>query len=152
MDLFLLRHAEASFQQGPDEERQLTARGRRELLHIISANAHHLVGIEHIWVSPYVRAQQTLALIRPYLPDAAAVVDTDLLTPDQDPLAILPLLRAVNTPSCLLVAHQPLLGRLLDKLCNLAPGEQSLGTSALAAISLVDFAPGLGQLRWLRQP
>ena len=152
MTIFLLRHAEASFQAARDEDRELTARGRRQLLAVISTNTEELASVGRIWVSPYKRAQQTLALARPYLPDSATVVTSDLLTPDQNPLGVLPLLEDDRPGDLMLVGHQPLLGRLLDWLCALEPGAVAMGTSALAAVDITLVARGLGHLRWLRQP
>ncbi len=153
MQLFLLRHAEAGPYIPDDASRQLTLRGRQQVRAIAQANAQALAAISHIWVSPYVRAQQTLQTISPFLPAEATTITCDWLTPDSPLQGVLQHL-ALQPPlaGLILISHQPLLGDLLNSLCHLSPGQYSLGTSALASLECEHPYPGCAQLNWVRQP
>ena len=61
MKLWVLRHGEAEPRAKTDAERRLTAHGREQVLH----SAAYLIGqpLQAIVASPYVRAQQTAALV-----------------------------------------------------------------------------------------
>ena len=61
MKLWVLRHGEAEPRANSDAERRLTAHGREQVLH----SAARLLGqpLQAIIASPYVRAQQTAALV-----------------------------------------------------------------------------------------
>ena len=61
MKLWLLRHGQAQAEARSDAQRELTPYGREEVLQSLE----HLRGcsLDAIFVSPYIRAQQTAALI-----------------------------------------------------------------------------------------
>lgn len=61
MKLWVLRHGEAEPRANSDAERRLTAHGREQVVR----SAAHLLGqpLQAIIASPYVRAQQTAALV-----------------------------------------------------------------------------------------
>ncbi len=152
MELFLLRHGEAGYQEHIDAQRELTERGTLQLQQILRASHRALDTVQKVWVSPYVRTQQTFAVAKGFLPPDVAVSTTELLTPEEDPLFMLGVIERANVQSALLVTHQPLVGTLLNWLCHFAPGEHVMGTSALAALDVDGFYQGGANLRWLRQP
>ena len=79
-------------------------------------SAAHLIGqpLDCILASPYVRAQQTAALVRDALGFSAALKTVTWLTPESDPkFAVSQLPDAGNV---LLVSHQPLVGDLISLL------------------------------------
>lgn len=162
MDLFILRHGEAARQAPTDQERCLTERGQEELHAVLSQCRGELAGVAHMFVSPYVRAQQTSRIAAEYLPPAVVARTSELLVPEAAPLKLMAHLQqwrqnqASEHPTLssavLLVSHQPLVGNFLNLLCGFAVGRYSMGTSALAAVEAEVIAAGLGDLRWLRQP
>lgn len=154
MHLFLLRHGEAGPYIPDDASRALTPRGRQQLQAIASASAAALALVQQVYVSPYLRTQQTLSEISPFLPAHLQCQTVPWLTPDTPPPTALAALGAVVNPNqpCLLVTHQPLIGELLHLLCDWPAQYQPLGTSALAALQLEGLYPGGGQLNWIRQP
>lgn len=111
MNVWILRHGEARPQARTDAERELTAKGREEVLR----SAVHLMGqpLTQIIASPYVRAQQTAELVREALGFTDAVKTVPWLTPDSHPHQVLDQLDAYSTEDVLLVSHQPLLGALI---------------------------------------
>lgn len=117
MRLWLLRHGQAGpYVRTGDHLRELTAHGRREVLHA----AGHLLGepLQSILVSPYVRAQQTAELVHEALGRAPALLTVDGITPDDDPREVLRLLSERSEQDLLVVSHQPLLGALAGLLVH----------------------------------
>ena len=82
MNLWVLRHGEAEPRATRDAERRLTAHGREQVLH----SAAHLAGkpLQAIIASPYVRAQQTAALVHEALGLSEPVSTVPWLTPESD--------------------------------------------------------------------
>lgn len=153
MELFLLRHGEAVSSAPRDQDRALSERGRQEVATIIESAKSDLANIEQVFVSPYLRAQQTLEIARSILDiPQSHVTASDALTPCGDPRLLFPLLERTKPTSTLFVTHQPLVGSFLDYICGLEPGRYSMGTSALAAIDYEVLGPGVCDLRWLKQP
>ncbi|TDV57027.1 phosphohistidine phosphatase SixA [Pseudomonas graminis] len=111
MKVWILRHGEAKPQARTDAERELTAKGREEVLR----SAAHLMGqpLQRIIASPYVRAQQTAELVRQALGFTDAIVTVPWLTPDCNPHKVLEQMGAYSAENVLLVSHQPLVGTLI---------------------------------------
>ncbi|HYQ38233.1 MAG TPA: phosphohistidine phosphatase SixA [Pseudomonas sp.] len=117
MRLWLLRHGQAGpYVRAGDHLRELTAHGRREVLHA----AGHLLGepLQAILVSPYVRAQQTAELVHEALGREPALLTVEGITPDDDPREALRLLAGRPEQNLLVVSHQPLLGALAGLLVH----------------------------------
>lgn len=112
MKLWILRHGEAEGHARTDAERNLTERGRGEVLR----SAAHLIGqpLSAIIASPYVRAQQTAQLVREALGLEPQIRTVPWLTPDGNPLQVLEKLDTDD--DVLLVSHQPLVGSLISFL------------------------------------
>lgn len=112
MKLWILRHGEAEAHARTDAERNLTERGRAEVLR----SAAHLIGqpLGAIIASPYVRAQQTARLVREALGFVPDIRTVPWLTPEGSPEQVLAHLVAED--NVLLVSHQPLVGNLISFL------------------------------------
>lgn len=116
MRLWLLRHGEAEPQARSDAERALTARGREQVrLAAVQLQGRRLGAI---LASPYVRAQQTAALVREALGFAGGVHTVPWLTPDSAPREVLAQLDRYPERELLLVSHQPLVGALAGLLIH----------------------------------
>jgi phosphohistidine phosphatase len=131
--LWVLRHGEAEPRANTDAERRLTAHGREQVLH----SAAHLLGqpLQAIYASPYVRAQQTAALVHGTLGFAEPVRTAPWLTPESNVQQVVGQLERLGLAHVLLVSHQPLVGSLVGLL------EQGhvqhpvpLGTASLAEL------------------
>lgn len=149
MELFILRHGQATPQLTTDEARELTAKGRADVARVIEASASDIGDLLHIWVSPLVRAQQT-AEIAGALVGHTQFCTTELLTPEAQPEELFQQLQQSECERLLLVSHQPLVGKLVDMLCGSAPGYHPMDTSSIACVKVEVVAPGMGQLLWLR--
>ncbi|WP_260962997.1 phosphohistidine phosphatase SixA [Pseudomonas citri] len=113
MKLWVLRHGEAEpYGARPDPERNLTVKGRAEVLH----SAARLMGepLRAIYASPYVRAQQTAQLVREALGFEPELITVDWLKPETRPQHVLEHLK--DHDDVLLVSHNPLVGSLLGFL------------------------------------
>lgn len=152
MDLYILRHAEAGLEAPSDFARTLTELGKLQLSQVVGRHTDALARISQVWVSPYVRTQQTLAHIRHWLPASLAIETSEALTPESPVRGLLPLLERSAGQCVLMVSHQPLVGEAVAKLCGLEPGAYRLGTSALTHIKLPIVGFGQGSVRFCDQP
>ena len=151
MRLWLLRHGQAEPQAASDAARELTAHGRKEVLQA----AAQLAGrpLTAILASPYVRAQQTAALVRESLGFAGAVGTVAWLTPDTDPRDVLKYLDEREGSEILLVSHQPLIGALGGLLLHGHRQEPlPMRTASLAELEGDVPAAGLMELLALIHP
>lgn len=132
MKLWILRHGEAEQHAPSDAERALTRHGREEVLR----SAAHLVGegVDVVLASPYLRAQQTAALVHAALGTQREVITAPFLTPDSEPWRVLDGLEGFTSERVLLVSHQPLVGNLLITLCGEGAASSTMRTATLAIL------------------
>ncbi|MBA6144826.1 MULTISPECIES: phosphohistidine phosphatase SixA [Pseudomonas] len=114
MKLWVLRHGEAELRANTDTERRLTAHGREQVVR----SAAHLLGqpLQAIIASPYVRAQQTAALVHETLGFAEPLRTVPWLTPEADVQQVIGEIERLGLEHVLLVSHQPLVGNLVGLL------------------------------------
>ena len=149
MNAFIMRHGEATTVAATDRCRELTAYGRDQVLAMAKRCKTDFVSVAEIWTSPYVRTQQTAAIVGGAI--GKQVITYDFLTPTNNPDKVLKALEHANK-TILIISHQPLVGTLVDKLADLETGRYRMGTAAVANISLPVCAIGCGELSWLYQP
>ncbi|MBV7565223.1 phosphohistidine phosphatase SixA [Pseudomonas sp. sia0905] len=150
MRLWLLRHGQAQAEARSDAARELTAHGREE----VRQSLEHLRGRAlTILVSPYVRAQQTAALVHEALALQAPLQTVPWLTPDSDPRDSLARLQKLSVTELLLVSHQPFIGALGGLLVH-GHRQQPLAmhTASLALLEGEDLIAGLMTLQLLAHP
>lgn len=110
MRCFLMRHGEAELYAASDQTRALTFQGVERLKHQLQALQGQLGEIEQIVHSPYLRAQQTAALVADTIGITESnIVISELWTPDSDPHAALAMLEAYTDKTTLVVTHMPLI-------------------------------------------
>ena len=149
MKLWVLRHGEAESHAPSDAQRNLTERGREEVLH----SAAHLIGqpISAIIASPYARAQQTAQLVREALGFVPEIRTVPWLTPDGNPLQVLEKLDTDD--NVLLVSHQPLVGNLISFLQHGHQRQpQPMHTASLAELEGDFPLAGLMSLNNVKNP
>ncbi|MDZ7924774.1 MAG: phosphohistidine phosphatase SixA [Marinagarivorans sp.] len=151
MQLFLLRHGHAVAHAASDSERPLSELGRADIRINIAAIANELSTLEAVWVSPYLRAQQTWQEAKTFLPKAPNSINQDAITPDGNLDEVITLLAQANVASLLLVTHQTFVGDLMDYLCGFEPGQYFMDTADVVAIDLPDIVSGVGELCWHRK-
>ncbi|MBH3008896.1 phosphohistidine phosphatase SixA [Serratia ureilytica] len=153
MQVLIMRHGEAALEAASDAVRPLTLCGRDESRQMAAWLNTKSVDIERVLVSPYLRAEQTLATVREALtlPEGEEVLSE--LTPGGNAEQVGSYLQALamqGVSSVLIVSHLPLVGYLVAELC---PGEcpPMFATSAVANVDLP--ADGsYGKFEWQVSP
>jgi phosphohistidine phosphatase len=149
--IWVLRHGQAAAQAATDAERPLTAAGQQEVR--LMASLLQGQPLDAILASPYLRAQQTAALVCTELGYERGVATAPWLTPDDDPCEVLRYLAERQERNLLLVSHQPLVSQLLSMLCEGHRGAHvPMPTAALACVDTDFVAAGLGSLVLHRTP
>jgi len=138
VELWVLRHAEAEERaaSGRDEDRNLTAPGRKEAAASGRGIAAVSSGIGLVLTSPYARARQTAEAAAEAL-GGPEVRESEALEPDRDPEEILSEIEEIDAAAILLVGHAPLLGNLLGRLvCGEEDGDLPLSKASAAWLSV----------------
>ncbi|MGG5291082.1 phosphohistidine phosphatase SixA [Pseudomonas shirazensis] len=151
MKLWILRHGEAEARANSDAERRLTSHGREQVLH----SAARLLGqpLQAILVSPYVRAQQTAALVQETLDFAQPLRTVPWLTPESSVGEAIAELEQLGFEHVLLVSHQPLVGSLVGVLEHgHLQQPAAMSTASLAELEGDWPLPGLMSLKALSHP
>ncbi|HEX4339088.1 MAG TPA: histidine phosphatase family protein [Polyangiaceae bacterium] len=158
MDVIVVRHGiamdrdEAADSAIPDEERPLTAKGRRRMKEAARGVARLARGAELVLSSSLLRARQTAKLVRRAFDDDIGYRETATLEPGAEPLELARELTSVPLlPSVLIVGHEPHLGRFVD--WSLAGQSKELVELDKGGACLIRFSEGPtageGQLIWL---
>lgn len=113
MKLFLVRHGEAVIGNPLDSTRSLTERGFGQAQWAAEWLKSVMVGPVDLWVSPYLRTQQTAQPIAEALNVNAKTYPW--LQPETPPREVMDALLGANT-NVVLVTHLPLVGRLASLL------------------------------------
>lgn len=147
MKVFIMRHGDAVPDAASDALRPLSERGVDESQQMARWLDARKPEIDRVLVSPYVRAQQTLAELRGALPLPDETECLPQLTPGGDADVVGDYLRALagtGVNAVLVVSHLPLVGYLVAALC---PQESApmFATSGIARVT-VDAASGTGVL------
>jgi phosphohistidine phosphatase len=146
MQLYLLRHGEAEARAQNDPGRELTARGRQEVVQVARQFASRHIPLQRCLVSPYARAAQTAALfLRESGLEELQAETTPILLPEVRASTVMSYLEGVREQEVLLVSHNPLVSELNALLTE---GDIShmhiLGTSELVCIAVDVLGLGMG--------
>ena len=109
-----MRHGEASWAAASDVERPLTIAGQSQLSAMLQIHADDLKDITKIISSPYLRTQQTAAIVNQSL-EVDIILDANITPNNSVREAVL----AIEQHWCeglLVVTHQPLIGCLISYL------------------------------------
>lgn len=149
MNIYIMRHGEASHYGRLDAERKLTEHGKKQSIQIAKWLKRQLGCFDYGLVSPYVRAQQTLETINTILPVTLVEVSQDL-TPDGSVNLIIDRLNNLHhkqVNSILIISHLPLVGYLISDLCP----SVSPPLFSTASVALVTLSPeGVGTYQWVQ--
>lgn len=120
MQLFLMRHGEAGYDAHSDRERTLTELGRHQTEQMSNYLASSVAEFDLVFVSPYLRAQQTWQEVAKHFPEPRKWLVLDELTPSADPCTAADLVCAYaeqyRADKVLVIAHMPLLGYMVSEL------------------------------------
>ena len=154
MDVFIVRHgkAEDAGAGRSDADRQLTKKGRDDILAVAYWIAAQQIEFDLIAASPFVRAQETAAIVAEVLGVPEKIVTWKTLVPGGNPDTVCRELdRHHQASAVLLVGHEPLLSALISRIIS---GHNDAGIAmtkgALAKIRNYSFTghPS-GELHWL---
>tara|TARA_R110001599_G_C11993095_1_gene636241 strand:+ start:199 stop:660 length:462 start_codon:yes stop_codon:yes gene_type:complete len=146
MKLYIMRHAQASFNAPSDSERSITLLGADQTKELILEHAGKLADINLVWSSDLKRAKQTAAIVTEML--GLEPSEKTFLSPDGDLRKVLSELQNLRATDCLLlVSHQPLVGELVGSLLdgNIRRAHP-YSTSEVIALKLDMFEPGMATL------
>ncbi|WDE13330.1 phosphohistidine phosphatase SixA [Thalassomonas haliotis] len=128
MQLYIMRHGQASPIANSDAERQLTKQGHFEAEIMGKWLKNMQVNLDHLLVSPYVRAQQTAAMVKATLNWSGPSTNCDFITPSGNAAQVHDYLDGMLAQSqgksstdkgietLLVVSHMPLVSYLVEDL------------------------------------
>jgi phosphohistidine phosphatase len=129
INLFLWRHAEAE-DSSPDLARPLTAKGQRDASRVAKALAKYIDDNTRVVISPAVRTRETVAPliartslefgVDPRLAPGARLGDV------LDALEVAIASCSGDSPSLVMVGHQPWIGQVARRLLTNGPGDWSV--------------------------
>ncbi|MEM8594099.1 MAG: phosphohistidine phosphatase SixA [Pseudomonadota bacterium] len=143
--VWILRHGDATHQAPSDALRELTPKGLTHIQQQAEFMTQQGVTFDAVWVSPYVRAQQSAQMFLSGLSVTASFDTVNLLQPDSLVSSLVTHLSRHAPSRLLIVSHQPLVNRLINVLCD---GDARLGraeflnTSSLACLRSSEWIPG----------
>ena len=150
-----MRHGEAEPVQLSDESRQLTELGEKQSgqsgIWINQFCHSQSTRLDHAWVSPYKRTQQTFEQLARQVEVASNVTSGDII-PSSDPEVTLSYLDVFveenpHISGMLLVSHMPFVSYFLDLICQ---HHYSMLFSA-GAVATVKYVPGQGPAKLVGQ-
>ena len=134
MKIILMRHGQAEDETRPDSARQLTDFGQQQAKQTAEyINAHYQP--DYFVVSPYVRAQQTLAALQAQLPTVPSSIQ-DNLTPSDDARQALHEIADIEAKCLVVVCHMSIVAYIAGLLTGDYPESFSL---AEARVFEMDF-------------
>ena len=134
MKLILMRHGQAEDETRPDSARQLTDYGKQQAAQTAEYLAAHYMP-DHFVVSPYDRAQQTLAVLRAALPEGEVSVQ-DNITPGDDARTAVIALADIESNCLVVVCHMSIVAHIASFLTGDYPESFAL---AEARVFELDF-------------
>lgn len=152
MLIYLVRHGIAVDKAESDAARELTGEGLKQTRSLVEKWRMHSPMPDKALMSPYQRARQTAAPLRPLFPTLRMEVDKQI-EPDGDPYGVLDYLEQCGAQQILLVGHNPLLSNLLSILVDgTLETNRYIGNSTLVCISMDFVAPGCGEIQYTLEP
>jgi phosphohistidine phosphatase len=153
MQLYFLRHgkAEEHMSGTPDRERHLVVRGADDAECIAGLLRSLAVPFDHIFTSPYPRAQETARIVAETLAVPHLLVERMEMESGRFGMGSLQKLTTGQkaNASLLFVGHEPDLSQTIEMLCGAAC---EMKTASLAHLSADRVEPGGGILHWLVTP
>lgn len=160
MQILIIRHAIAAERSSfagtgnPDAQRPLTDEGRLKMTEAAKGLRALVPHLDLIAASPFVRAQQTAAIVAKAY-GIADIVTTPTLTPDAQPAAFAKWAQAFGSDDVVAaVGHEPHLGTLVTWLLSGRADSHVVLKKGGACLVACDGPPGpaSGRLLWLVTP
>jgi phosphohistidine phosphatase len=117
MQIFVMRHGQAQTMAHSDQSRELTSHGKFEAENMASWLVNQKKHFDAIFVSPYVRAQQTAQIVKNILVTQTSLTTLDFITPEDSAKKMHNFidLNFIDNPEAkvLIVSHMPLVSYLV---------------------------------------
>jgi phosphohistidine phosphatase len=146
MELIVLRHGDAEFSL-PDSARQLTIKGKSQVVKMAKTHGHKLYDVDMVFTSPLKRAIETTELFMTNTKIACNYQVVDFLVPDSSVTTVERQLQNFDYKKILMVGHLPLLDNWIDYLTGNA--NVRMATASLASLSMDYAYKGLASLNWV---
>lgn len=154
MQIYIMRHGDAVAQANSDAERPLSSMGLEQANRMVEVLLEAPPG--QVWVSPYLRAQQTAACIISGLSRAGVRTVSrtlEFITPDGHITRLLQELEEYEGDEpVLMVSHQPFVGSLITTLVEGHSMGLPVNTATIAALSCDLPGHGTAELQWMKSP
>lgn len=152
--LYVLRHGNAEpYGSGQDKLRELTDVGRKEVASTAEQFRLKNESFDVVFVSPYVRAQQTVKTFLANLDVSVEVKNCPLITPDGRSEDVAFWLNQQPYDSILLVTHQPFAYQFIDYMVDEPlPVGFAMTTATMVSVEGEFFAGACCQFCWNVSP
>ena len=134
MKIILMRHGQAEDETRPDSERKLTDFGYEQAKQTAEYISSHYQP-DYLLVSPYVRAQQTLAEIQALIPNVLSHIQQNI-TPSDDARLALADIAHIEAECLVVVCHMSIIAHIAALLTDDYPESFAL---AEARVFEMDF-------------
>lgn len=145
MNVILIRHGQAQAQSTSDVNRELTALGSQQAQKTAAWLVNQDYQVDALFVSPYVRAQQTAAYVAQIFDVPLTICDC--ITPDDSAQAAFEWFDELNLPesaTIAIVCHMPIVARLAALLTD--EPACAFDVAEAQVIALPMFALGMGKI------
>ncbi len=135
MKIILMRHGQAEDETRPDSARQLTDFGQQQAARTaqyITAN----YTLDYLVVSPYTRAQQTLAQLQSRAIDVPVKIQNNI-TPADDAHTALATLATIDAECLVVVCHMSIVAYIASLLTGDSPESFSLAEARIFEMEFV---------------
>lgn len=152
--LYIMRHGDAISRAATDAERPLSDLGQEDAAKMVSSLLNQPPTT--LWVSPYLRAQQTAAIVVTGLAQAGhnpKIETISGITPDDNPFKLVDVLADVSQGPLMLVSHNPFVSTLLSLLTEgHTQARIGMGTASIACVQGEINGLGTMYLQWYKTP
>jgi len=146
--LFLLRHGEAGFSQGSDFQRQLTIKGRENLIRMGKTLDQKLKSVDLMYCSSAERTVETADLVGKHMTIKESIFTRDIYKGDMADMVALLEKTSASVDSCLFVGHNPTISLLLSHISSenylgLQPGMMAVIDLEITDWKMIGFGTGI---------
>lgn len=146
--LFLLRHGEAGFSQGSDFQRQLTKKGRENLIRMVKSLIGKVDSVDLMYCSPAERTIETADLIQKSITVKDSIFTRDIYHGDLNDMISLLEKTSPSVKSCLFIGHNPTISLLLSHISSenylgMHPGMMAIIELEIEDWKLIGYGTGI---------
>jgi phosphohistidine phosphatase len=150
MNVLIMRHAEAQILASSDAQRALTDNGHQQACLAGQCINSLTLNFDQVWVSPYIRAQQTADGVVASLRGVEKKT-LDFLVPEIFPSLVVDKLADSDFENLLIVSHQPLVSALVGLLEHADDRKgPPMSPASMVLLSTETVLAGCFQRQWLR--